>query len=151
MRTTLSEVHGYQRSLEKYSNIIMGVRFLHTLWTSIDTMGEEKTMDLIAGRIVQHIKEIGERRQGLWCVYGWVVQGCFRTYPERVSLTVVLRVSDTWDGWLFEQRWTRGPTRTLKRSSRILPKHLGLYLQHYFYILSSKKFAYRIFRTSPDT
>jgi hypothetical protein len=27
-------------------------------------------------------------------VYGWGVQGCFRTDPEKVSLGVVLRVSD---------------------------------------------------------
>ena len=30
-------------------NIIMGVRSLHTLRASIDTMGQEKTMDFITG------------------------------------------------------------------------------------------------------
>ena len=30
-------------------NIIMGVRSLHTLWASIDTMGQEKKMDFITG------------------------------------------------------------------------------------------------------
>ena len=39
-------------------NIIMDVRSLHTLRASIDTMGEEKTMDFIAALIVEHIKEI---------------------------------------------------------------------------------------------
>jgi hypothetical protein len=43
-------------------NIIMGVRSLHTLRASIDTMGEEKTKDFIAALIVQHIKEIGVGR-----------------------------------------------------------------------------------------
>ncbi len=51
-------------------NIIMGVRSLHTLRASIDTMGEEKTMDFIAAIILQHIKEIGECR-----VYGVSMDG----------------------------------------------------------------------------
>jgi hypothetical protein len=33
-------------------NIIMGVRSLHTLQVSIDTMGKEKTMDFIAALIL---------------------------------------------------------------------------------------------------
>ena len=80
---------------------IMGVRSLHTLRASIDTMGEEKTMDFITALILQHIKEIGECR-----VYGVSMDGwCFRTYPERVSLGAVLRVSDTRDGLIFEKSW----------------------------------------------
>jgi hypothetical protein len=51
-------------------NIIMGVRSLHTLRASIDTMGEEKTMDFIAALIVQHIKEIGEGRVFVVCMDG---------------------------------------------------------------------------------
>jgi hypothetical protein len=35
--------------------IIMGVRSLHTLRTSIDTMGQEKTMDFITVLILEHI------------------------------------------------------------------------------------------------
>jgi hypothetical protein len=42
-------------------NIIMGVRSLHTLRASIDTMGEEKTMDFVT-LILEHIKEIGVGR-----------------------------------------------------------------------------------------
>ena len=44
----------------------------------------------------------------LCCVYGWVVQGCFRTYPERVSFGAVFRVSGPRDGWIFEKRWILG-------------------------------------------
>jgi hypothetical protein len=43
-------------------NIIMGVRSLHTLLDSLDTMGQEKTMDFITALILEHIKEIGEDR-----------------------------------------------------------------------------------------
>ncbi len=48
-------------------NIIMGVRSLHTLRTSIDTMGQEKTMDFIAALILEHIKEIGEDARSEAC------------------------------------------------------------------------------------
>jgi hypothetical protein len=47
--------------------IIMGVRALHTLRSSIDTMGQEKTMDFITALILEHIKEIGEDRVHLYC------------------------------------------------------------------------------------
>ncbi len=51
----------------------------------------------------------GDRcREGLCCLYGWGVQGCFRTYPERVSLGAVFRVSGPRDGWLVEKRWIHG-------------------------------------------
>ena len=43
-------------------NVIMGVRSVHTLCASIDTMGQEKTMEFITDLILQHIKEIGEGR-----------------------------------------------------------------------------------------
>jgi hypothetical protein len=39
-------------------NIIMGVRSLTSLRASIDTMGEEKTMDFITALIVEHIKQV---------------------------------------------------------------------------------------------
>ena len=75
----------------------MGVRSLNTLRTSIDTMGEEKTMDFITSLIVEHIKEIGEDR-----VFGVSMDGSckggFVLIPERVALGAVIRVSDTWDG-----------------------------------------------------
>jgi hypothetical protein len=48
-------------------NIIMGVRSLHTLRASIDTMGQDKTMDFITALILEHIKEIGEDRVLLTC------------------------------------------------------------------------------------
>jgi hypothetical protein len=48
-------------------NIIMGVRSLHNLRASIDTMGQEKTMDFIDDLILEHIKEIGEDRALLPC------------------------------------------------------------------------------------
>jgi hypothetical protein len=48
-------------------NIIMGVRSLHTLRASIDTMGQDKTMDFITALILEHIKEIGEDRVLLPC------------------------------------------------------------------------------------
>ena len=51
-------------------NIIMGVRSLHTLRASIDTMGQEKTMDFIAALILEHIKEIGEDRVFVVCMDG---------------------------------------------------------------------------------
>ncbi len=38
-------------------NIITGVRSLHTLRVSIDTMGQEKTMDFITDLILERIKE----------------------------------------------------------------------------------------------
>ena len=87
-------------------NIIMGVRSLHTLRASIDTMGEEKTMDFITALIVQHIKEIGEDRVFVVCM-DWECTGAMglRTYPERVSLGEVFRVFGTSDGCLFEKRW----------------------------------------------
>ncbi len=40
-------------------NIIMCVRSLYTLRVSIDTMGQEKTMDFITVLILEHTKEIG--------------------------------------------------------------------------------------------
>ena len=46
------------------------------------------------------------RAGSLLCVYGWGVQGCFRTDPERVSLGEVLRVSGAaCSRWLLEKRW----------------------------------------------
>ena len=39
-------------------NIIMGVRSLYTLRSSIDTIAEEKTMDFITVRILEHIEKI---------------------------------------------------------------------------------------------
>ena len=51
-------------------NIIMGVRSLHTLRASIDTMGEEKTMDFITDLILEHIKEIGVGRVFVVCMDG---------------------------------------------------------------------------------
>ena len=54
----------------------MGVRSLHTLRASIDTMGEEKTMDFITVLILEHIKEIGVGR--VFVVCGWDVQGCLQ-------------------------------------------------------------------------
>ena len=51
-------------------DINMGVRSLHTLRASIDTMGEEKTMDFITVLILEHIKEIGEGRVFVVCMDG---------------------------------------------------------------------------------
>ena len=51
-------------------NIIMSVRSLHTLRASIDTMGEEKTMDFITDLILEHIKEIGVGRVFVVCMDG---------------------------------------------------------------------------------
>ena len=51
-------------------NIIMGVRFLYTLRSSIHTMGEQKRMDLISSLIVEHIKEIGEGKVFVVCMDG---------------------------------------------------------------------------------
>ena len=51
-------------------NVIMGVRSLHTLCASIDTMGQEKTMEFITDLILQHIKEIGEGRVFTVCMDG---------------------------------------------------------------------------------
>ena len=51
-------------------NVIMGVRSLHTLCASIDTMGQEKTMEFIADLILQHIKENGEGRVFAVCMDG---------------------------------------------------------------------------------
>ena len=51
-------------------NVIMGVRSLHTLCASIDTMGQEKTMEFIADLILHHIKEIGEGRGFVVCMDG---------------------------------------------------------------------------------
>ncbi len=48
----------------------MGVRSLHTLHASIDTMVEEKTMDFITALILEHIKEIGEGRVFVVCMDG---------------------------------------------------------------------------------
>jgi hypothetical protein len=67
-------------------NIIMGVRSLHTLRASIDTMGEEKTMDFIAALIVQHIKEIGEGRVFVVCMDG-TCKGAFVAGRSRVGST----------------------------------------------------------------
>jgi hypothetical protein len=39
-------------------NIIMGVRSLYNLRSSIDTMGQEKTMDFITDLILEHIKQM---------------------------------------------------------------------------------------------
>ena len=74
----------------------MGVRSLHTLRVCIDTVGEEKTMDFIVDLILEHIKKIGVGRTFVVCMDGTC--GCFRTYPERVSLGVVFRVFDPRDG-----------------------------------------------------
>ena len=49
-------------------NIIIGVRSLYTLRDSIDTVGEEKTMDFIDDLILEHIKEIGEGRVFVVCM-----------------------------------------------------------------------------------
>ena len=57
-------------------NVIMGVRSLHTLCVSIDTMGQEKTMEFITDLILHHIKEIGEGRVFVVCMDG-VCQGDF--------------------------------------------------------------------------
>ena len=51
-------------------NIIMGVRSLHTLRASIDTMGQEKTKEFIVTLILQHFKEIGEGRVFAVCMDG---------------------------------------------------------------------------------
>jgi hypothetical protein len=48
----------------------MGVRSLTSLPSSIDTMGEEKTMDFIDILIVEHIKQIGEERVFVVCMDG---------------------------------------------------------------------------------
>jgi hypothetical protein len=63
-------------------NIIMVVRSLYTLRDSIDTMGQEKTMDFIDDLILEHIKEIGEDRvllpcsespcENTWSIEGWI-------------------------------------------------------------------------------
>jgi hypothetical protein len=45
-------------------NIIMGVRSLHTLRSSIDTMGQEKTMDFIDALILEHIKDFAKNTGG---------------------------------------------------------------------------------------
>jgi hypothetical protein len=42
-------------------NITMGARSLYTLRASIETMGEEKTMDFISSLMVQHIQDLVER------------------------------------------------------------------------------------------
>jgi hypothetical protein len=51
-------------------NIMMGVRSLTSLRASIETMGEEKTMDFLAVLIVEHIKQIGEDRVFVVCMDG---------------------------------------------------------------------------------
>ena len=51
-------------------NVIMGVRSLHTVSASFDTMGQEKTMEFIADLILQHIKENGEGRVFVVCMDG---------------------------------------------------------------------------------
>ena len=63
-------------------NIIMGVRSLHTLRSSIDTMGQEKTMDFIAALILEHIKEIGEDRVFVVCMDG-SCKGVFVLIQEK--------------------------------------------------------------------
>ena len=57
-------------------NIIMGVRSLHTLRASIETMGEEKTMDFIDALILEHIKEIGAGRFFVVCMDGTCKGAC---------------------------------------------------------------------------
>jgi hypothetical protein len=64
-------------------NIIMGVRSLHTLRTSIDTMGQEKTMDFITVLILEHIKEIGENRVLLSVWMGCATEGTFVLIQEK--------------------------------------------------------------------
>ena len=66
-------------------NIIMGVRSLYTLHASIDTMGEEKTMDFIAALILEHIKEIGVRRVFVVCMDG-SYKGTLFLYLSRKSV-----------------------------------------------------------------
>jgi hypothetical protein len=54
-------------------NIIIGdigCEFSDTLRASIDTMGQEKTMDFITALILEHIKEIGEDRVFVVCMDG---------------------------------------------------------------------------------
>ncbi len=63
-------------------NIIMGVRFLHTLRVSIDTMGQEKTMDFITVLILEHIKENGEDRVFVVCMDG-TCKGVFDLIQEK--------------------------------------------------------------------
>ena len=60
-------------------------------------------MDFIVDLILEHIKKIGVGRTFVVCMDGTC--GCFRTYPERVSLGVVFRVFDPRDGFLLEKRW----------------------------------------------
>ena len=60
----------------------MGVRSLHTLRDSIDTMGQEKTMDFIDSLILEHIKEIGEDRVFVMCMDG-VCKGVFVLIQEK--------------------------------------------------------------------
>ena len=57
-------------------NVIMGVRSLHTVSVSFDTMGQEKTMEFIAALILHHIKEIGEGSVFAVCMDG-VCKGAF--------------------------------------------------------------------------
>jgi hypothetical protein len=58
-------------------NINMGVRSLYTLRSSIDTMGQEKTMDFITDLVLEYI---------------WDVEGYFCPYPAKMSLDVVFEV-----------------------------------------------------------
>jgi hypothetical protein len=84
-------------------NIIMGVRSLHTLRASIDTMGEEKTMDFIAALIVQHIKEIGEGR--VLCEHSWSIEGWIHSKRRnRLGQDLVERLVRTHTNLQLEHR-----------------------------------------------
>ncbi len=91
-------------------NIIMGVRSLYTLRVSIDTMGEEKTMDFIDALILEHIKEIGEDRVLLPCstseyehilsIKGWI----HSNRRNRFGQKLVERLVRTHTNLKLEQR-----------------------------------------------
>jgi hypothetical protein len=67
-------------------NIIMGVRSLHTLRASIDTMGEEKTMDFIAALITPRVSVY------FFLIFG--LQHYFYFYlPHSFFLHLILRSS----------------------------------------------------------
>jgi hypothetical protein len=91
-------------------NIIMGVRSLHTLRASIDTISQEKSMDFITVLILEHIKEIGEDRVLLTCSasaceHNWSIEGWIHSNRRnRLGQKVVEGLVFTHTNLKLEQR-----------------------------------------------
>jgi hypothetical protein len=83
-------------------NIIMGVRSLHTLRASIDTMGQEKTMDFITALILEHIKQIGSvsAYEHSSSIEGWI----HSNRRNRICQKLVERLVCTHTNLKLEQR-----------------------------------------------